>query len=148
MLLLERTYGCGKLSYLSAYCVYTSASVMVQDAKAGDVLASRKTETFLRALNTAAKTCELIQRSLDIITNSLNAEPPPPRSLPVGPNQTSGDSLSNRQYLPAFLYRDTQINFASTSNIGSGMDVDASSLLDCYPEQHMEHSTSDWYLPP
>ncbi|KAK9802157.1 putative Fungal-specific transcription factor domain-containing protein [Seiridium cardinale] len=146
LILFERTFGFTKLSYLSAYCIYTSASVMVQDAKAGDALASRKTETFLRALNVAAKTCQLIQRSLDIITNSLNAEGTRPAAVGKS-NQTSENNLLNRQYLPAFLYRDAQINFPSTSNVG-GMDIDASSLLDCFPEQHMENSsTGNWYLP-
>ncbi|KAK6078799.1 Nitrogen assimilation transcription factor nirA 3 [Seiridium cupressi] len=146
LILFERTFGFTKLSYLSAYCIYTSASVMVQDAKAGDALASRKTETFLRALNVAAKTCQLIQRSLDIITNSLNAEGTRPAAVGKS-NQTSENNLLNRQYLPAFLYRDAQINFPSTSNVG-GMDIDASSLLDCFPEQHMENSsTRNWYLP-
>ncbi|KAK9779907.1 putative Fungal-specific transcription factor domain-containing protein [Seiridium cardinale] len=146
LILFEGTFGFTKLSYLSAYCIYTSASVMVQDAKAGDALASRKTETFLRALNVAAKTCQLIQRSLDIITNSLNAEGTRPAAVGKS-NQTSENNLLNRQYLPAFLYRDAQINFPSTSNVG-GMDIDASSLLDCFPEQHMENSsTSNWYLP-
>ncbi|KAK6066776.1 Nitrogen assimilation transcription factor nirA 3 [Seiridium cupressi] len=128
LILFERTFGFTKLSYLSAYCIYTSASVMVQDAKAGDALASRKTETFLRALNVAAKTCQLIQRSLDIITNSLNAEGTRPAAVGKS-NQTSENNLLNRQYLPAFLYRDAQINFPSTSN-------------------HMENSsTRNWYLP-
>lgn len=120
---------------------------MVQDARAGDVLAGRKTETFIRALNTAAKTCQLIQRGLDTIMNSLSAEATPPRRLPVTTNQASENNLLNRQYLPAFLYRDTRMNFTSSPNDGNGMDIDGSSLLDPFPEQHVENLTGNWYLP-
>ncbi|KAI0125266.1 fungal-specific transcription factor domain-containing protein [Xylariales sp. AK1849] len=144
LLLLDSTFGFSKLSYLMAYCIYTSASVMVQDSKAGDALASRKTETFLRALKTAAKTCHLIQRSLDIITNGLNSEVT--GIAAVNPNPAS-ENLLNRHYLPAFPYRDHQTNLGGDAGLG-GMDLDPSSFLECFPEQHMENTTGDWYLPP
>ncbi|ETS77652.1 hypothetical protein PFICI_09714 [Pestalotiopsis fici W106-1] len=148
ILLQERTHGLPKLSFLSAYCIYTAASVLVQDAKAGEPVASRRINTFLRTLATPAKTCTLMQRSMDIITSSLNSEAATP--LPVTKSeQTSDNNPLTRQCLPAFLYQDTHLDYAAGPNVG-GMDLDASSLLDCYPEQHMESSSStgNWYMPP
>lgn len=150
ILLFERTHGLDRISYLSAYCVYTSASVLVQDAKAGEPLASRRMETFLRALAAGAKTCTLIRRSMDIITSSLSAtDTATPLPVHSKSEQPSENNLLTRQCLPAFLYQDAPIGFSTGSNVG-GMDMDAPSLLDCYPEQHMESSTStgNWYMPP
>ncbi|KAI1852034.1 hypothetical protein JX265_008161 [Neoarthrinium moseri] len=143
LLSLEQAYGFSKVSYLMAYCIYTSASVMVQDAKAGDSLASRKKDTFLRALNTAAKTCQLIQRSLDIIMDSLNAETP--SITPAKPHPAT-ENLLNRHYLPAFPYRDTHMNINPSATV-DGVDINGPSMLDCFPEQHMASSTGDWYMP-
>lgn len=145
LLHLDRTHGFSKISYLMGYCIYTAASVMVQDARAGDTVASRKLETFLRALGTAGKTCQLIQRSLDIITNSLNGAEAP-RLSTARPNQAMPDGMLSRHYLPAFPYRDMQMDLVDNAQRGA-MHLDASSLLDCFPEQHMESSTGDWYLP-
>ncbi|KJR88101.1 uncharacterized protein SPSK_07014 [Sporothrix schenckii 1099-18] len=77
LLLLERTFGFHHITYLMAYCVYTGASVLVQDMKQSrhrrrqDTAAASKIQTFLRALRQGMASCPLVRRSLDIITASL-----------------------------------------------------------------------------
>ncbi|CAK7216506.1 hypothetical protein SCUCBS95973_002821 [Sporothrix curviconia] len=74
LLLLERTFGFRRITYLMAYCVYTGASVLVQDVKQGcDAAAAAKIQTFLRALRLGVASCPLVRRSLDIITASLGS---------------------------------------------------------------------------
>ncbi|OAA55544.1 Transcription factor [Niveomyces insectorum RCEF 264] len=223
LLLLEQTFGFSRITYLMAYCVYTGASVMVQDVKLGDEAASRKIQTFLRALRLGVTSCPLVQRSLDIITESLRGQPagggPPPQTagnsgnnninnntrssssnssssggdgndtsdgsngngngnLNVINNTSSGnsgnilsttinadaatatgatqapglppDALLMRNYLPAFPYYNTQIDLDGA--VGdpynmAAMDIDAFSLLECFPENHLDNATAEWYMP-
>ncbi|CAK7231112.1 hypothetical protein SEUCBS140593_007815 [Sporothrix eucalyptigena] len=230
LLLLERTFGFRRITYLMAYCVYTGASVLVQDVKQGDVAAGAKIQTFLRALRLGVASCPLVRRSLDIITASLGAEtssaasqqppnekevvvvessesdsPSPPAApniippnvmmdqptlmtgtpAPLDNSSSAGNPLMMRNYLPAFPYYHTQLDFSdavgggiatdnsgmntasnipqnmanSGSNVpGSGvggdvydlsaMDIDAFSLLDCFPENHLDSATAaSWYMP-
>jgi len=145
LLLLEKTFGFTRITYLMAYCIYTAASAMIQDVKAGDVDASAKMGTFLRALKGGITTCPVVQRSIDIINNSLHTEAP---GFPSADDSTSAESLMTRNYLPAFPYRDAQVDYTNEANFGS-MDLDAfnSTLLDCFPENHLDNVTSEWYLP-
>ena len=149
MLHLEKTFGFTRLTYLMAYCVYTAASVMMQDMKAGDFEASIRMQTFLRALRQAIETCPVVQRSLDIITNGLKSESVKPAEKVAG--DTSRDSLAARNYLPAFPYRNTELGFEEDPNAG-GMDLDAFSFLDCFPENNFYNlngdGMGDWFLPP
>lgn len=125
-----------------AYCIYTAASAMIQDVKAGDLEASTKMSTFLRALKGGVTTCPVVQRSLDIINNSLQASPPQPTSSITDATETLG-----RNYLPAFPYRDAPVDFMNEGDF-STMDLDAFSLLDCFPENHILEGSSEWYMPP
>ncbi|CAK7221733.1 hypothetical protein SBRCBS47491_004627 [Sporothrix bragantina] len=251
LLLLERTFGFRRITYLMAYCVYTGASVLVQDVKQGcDAAAAAKIQTFLRALRLGVASCPLVRRSLDIITASLGSTVPPtgekdvvvvessesdstssssseallaaapilppqqqqpphavmvePSSLMVGaPTPQLHDTSSNRDtlpvpsplmmrnYLPAFPYYHTQLDFFDTGGTGVGgaipadnngtstmgsmpqstagsgsassmpgnsmsnaaydpsaMDIDAFSLLDCFPEHQFDSATAAaWYMP-
>lgn len=148
VLLLERTFGFSKITYLMAYCIYTGASVMIQDVKKGDVDANTKMQTFLNALRQGITTCPVVQRSLDIITNgmrSTNFE-----IMPQGPScNGSGDGLVARNYLPAFPYRDLDIDLSAGANAGS-MDLDGFSMLDCFPENQFDSlgAGEEWFMPP
>src|SRR3569833_1403615 len=186
LLLLEKTFGFTRSTYLMAYCIYTGASALVQDVKLGDVEAARKIQTYIRALRQGVTTCPLEQRSLAIITGSLRAEPaqrPPPSSyVPSGAGGrrlseddddddegigdeeeaggqrvvdatagSAGGDAAGRNYLPAFPYRDMQLGAGGpygteAAQLGN-MDLDGVSLLDCFPENHLDHVTGEWYMP-
>ncbi len=116
---------------------------MIQDVKAGDVAASSKMNTFLRALTGGITTCPVVQRSLDIINNSLHSKTP---TFTMGGEQRNDESLLTRNYLTAFPYQEAPVDFAEANTLGS-MDLDAFSLLDCFPENHMDNVGTEWYLP-
>lgn len=144
LLLLEKTFGFNRITYLMAYCIYTGASVMIKDVKAGDLEASSKMQTFLRALKQGTKTCPLLQRSLDIINNSLNSNPP--RFAQSNDNAPAEDPVA-ANYLPAFPYLDPEVtNHLTTDQNSSSMDLDAFSFLDSFPEQNINTATGEWYL--
>lgn len=146
LLLLEKTFGFTRITYLIAYCIYTGASALVHDVRAGDVDASFKMETYFRALKQGQRTCPLLQRSQEIISNGLRPEAPQYTSAPGGDAADSG-GLFARSYLPAFPYRDLQLDLNEASNLG-GMDLDTFSLLDSYPENHINNGIGGWYMPP
>lgn len=144
VLILEKTFGVTRLTYLIAYCIYTGASIIVPDVKAGDLEASTKMQTFLRALHGGVATCPLVQRSIDIITNSLDPEREE-LETPRGPAAPAEDVASGR-YLPAFPFPDTQSAFSVEPTVG-GLDLDAFTLLDCFPEYHTTSAEAEWYMP-
>jgi hypothetical protein len=86
-----------------AYCIYTSASVLLNDVNAGDREAGEGMHTLLRALRGGIATCPILQRSLDIITNNLrppksglqppSAQPRPQdvQSVPLGAHDLGAD---------------------------------------------------------
>lgn len=145
LLLLEKTFGFTRITYLIAYCIYTGASVMVQDVKVGDVHAGIMMQTFLRALKQGQRTCPLLQRSMEIINNGLRSEMPRFTSTNGQPDP---DNLLTRNYLPAFPYRDFQMEFSHANQMSGGMDLDSFSLLDSYPENHIDTGIGSWYMPP
>lgn len=143
LLLLEKTFGFSRITYLMSYCIYTAASVMIKDAKAGDVEANWKMQTFLRALKQGIKTCPLIQRSLDIINNNLQSKTPKLTSLHDIPTT---ENIATANYLPAFPYSDLEFtNQFAAERYSTGMDLDAFSLLDSFPENHVNTATGEWY---
>jgi hypothetical protein len=113
---------------------------MIQDVKACDLDASAKMGTFLRALKGGVTTCLVVQRSLDIINNSLQT---PLAELPSSIN----DTAEGRNYLPAFPYRDAQVDYTNVGDFAT-IDLDSFSLLDCFPENHIMDGTGEWYIPP
>jgi hypothetical protein len=156
LLLLEKTFGFSRITYLMAYCIYTGASVMTHDVKTGDLEAGRKMQTFLRALRHGMVTCPLLQRSLHIITNSLHSENPRSSldatgtSISSNTNPVANNHMASN-YLPAFPYMDLQVgnSFNASGSINlPGMDLDAFSMLDCFPENHIDTATAEWYIPP
>ncbi|KFY36674.1 hypothetical protein V495_07690 [Pseudogymnoascus sp. VKM F-4514 (FW-929)] len=140
LLLLETTFGFNKITYLMAYCIYTGASAMVQDVKSGELEAKVKMSTFLRALNGGLKTCPIVQRSIDIINNSLQGSQ---AWMPEIDNAAPDNSMRN--YLPAFPYRDAQMDPSNESNYNF-IDLDAFALLDSFPENHIDAVTGEWCL--
>ncbi|KAL4779966.1 fungal-specific transcription factor domain-containing protein [Aspergillus varians] len=141
LLLLEKTFGFNRITYMIAYCIYTAVSVMIKDVKAGDLEANRKMQTFLRALTQATKFCPLIQRSLDIINNSLQSRTPRLASLDEIP---TAEGIEDANYLPAFPYLDMENQFTADRNLAA-VDLDTFSFLDSFPEQHINTAT-EWYF--
>jgi hypothetical protein len=131
MLLFEKTFGFVRITYLIAYCIYTAASVMMQDVRSGDLEAGSRMETLLRALRQGRRTCPVLQRSLDIITNGIDANSDTVgQARPEFSVANDGSTFSN--YLPAFPYQDHD------TYLGGNLSQEAidfgGSLLDCYPE--------------
>lgn len=136
LVLLEGTFGFTRVTYLIAYCVYTAASATIPDVKAGDLEAKSRMATFHRALKGAITSCPIVQRSIDIINNSLQSD-----SSDLGPTNEIVDG--SRNYLPAFPY---QSEYSDETMFGN-MDFDAS-LLECFPENHIDNTmASGWYWP-
>lgn len=132
LLLFERSFGFTRITYLMSYCIYTGASVLMQDVKKGDFDAQVKIQTFLQALRQGTTACPVIQRSLHIITNSLRADATNltgarPACAPTGPTPLA------RNYLPAFPYPDLDLGYNTTLNRGN-TDLNGFPLLNCFPE--------------
>lgn len=134
---LESTFGFTKITYLMAYCIYTAASVVVQDARTGDTLAVDKIDTFIRALEGSCKTCPGVQRSLDLIRSNL-AHPPQQ-------SRTMRPEIPSHEYLPAFPHHQTEV-FNSQVEMSGIIDFDPNWLLDSFPEDHVEPSSSSWFV--
>lgn len=156
LLLLEKTFGFSRITYLMAYCIYTGASVMTHDVKTGDAEARGKMQTFLRALQHGMVACPLLQRSFDIISNSLrpdNMRPSPDATtIPKddGRNHITTSNFMAANYLPAFPYVDPPVyaSFGTDDTVNrTSMDLDAFPFLDCFPENHIDTTTSEWYIP-
>jgi hypothetical protein len=139
LLLLEKTFGFDNITYLMAYCVYTGALPVLQEARNGNTEANAKIQTFTRALQAGTKRCPILERSLNIIrkglTLSANQQPSSPGNMHVF--QEDASTLHN--YMPAFPY----FGFSGVDEYRmdpwspGGMNVDSFSSLDCFPEAHM-----------
>lgn len=136
LLLLEQTFGFDNITYLMAYCIYTGASAILQDARNGNTEANAKIQTFIRALQSGTKRCPLLERSLNIILKGLNSS--------LGQNTSPGsiplfdDAAAMHNYIPAFPYFGLSgVGDFDISGHPGGMGIDTFSALDCYPEVHM-----------
>lgn len=165
-----------------AYCIYTAASVAVQDVNAGDVIAAHKMQTLLRALRAGITTCPMLQRSLDIIINNLKAHTVGSQTLfdanspstSLYPDQASifppsqatdtwqplqfatsyptlGDGQSTLApplaaggFLPAFPYTDGPFD-PLNGTVTEALDLASFSFLDCFPENRIDDTQSDWF---
>ena len=147
MLLFESTFSFTQITYLMAYCIYTAASVTMQDIKTGDEGAQSKMQTFLKALQEGITTCPIVQRSLDIITDGLRGPlSAPSQSQPSG--VLTGSLYQERNYLPAFPYPNMDTDHSMYTSHGAA-DTDNFPLLDCFPETLYDGlgSESDWFFP-
>lgn len=133
-----------------SYCIYTGASVITQDAKSGDIDATLKMQTFLRALRQGITTCPILQRSLDIITKNFREEDTAASASCNKDGNIAAQGLCSRNYLPAFPYRDLEMMDVQDMSQGRSMDFEGLSFLDSFPETLFDHvnTTEDWLLPP
>lgn len=138
-MLLEKDFGFTRISYLMVYCVYTGACGLIQDVRAGDQAARAKMNTFIRALEGGRTTCPIVQRSLDIITNSLESE------IPTTTENTI-QAVDGTVGLPAFP-REVFGDPGPSAGYSYGLDNDSHFWLDCFPENSVEN-WGDWYMPP
>lgn len=147
LIFLENTFGFTRITYLMAYCVYTAASAIVQDVRSGDSIARNRMNTFLRALKGSCTTCPVVQRSIDIIMNSIKN---PDLTGEFSNNQrevkcpSSTGINSAPAYLPAFPHHEWQAGSTDPAAFEI-MDTDVLSLLDCFPENHIDIGITDWY---
>ncbi|KAF9776505.1 hypothetical protein IL306_005288 [Fusarium sp. DS 682] len=145
--LLEKTFGFTRISYLIAYCVYTAASVVMQDVKNGNLDANAKMQTFLHCLRQGTTTCPIVQRSLDIITNRLRSENVlVPQAVPEDISLEQSASMASN-YLPAFPYHDAGLNYSQDMNQGD-FSLDNFTLLDSFPEAQYNSSFpgGEWFF--
>ncbi|KAK9416533.1 putative Zn(2)-C6 fungal-type domain-containing protein [Seiridium unicorne] len=144
LLLYEKTFGFENLTYLMAYCIYTGATVLMQDVKAGNEDASARMKTFTRALRQGLAKCPLLQRSLDNIEKALESTTGP-QALPRS-SQMPHNSTDSQSFIPAFPYYDSMGSGDFGMSTGFEYAGASSSMLDCFPEIHME--SSNWWPPP
>lgn len=137
-----------------AYCIYTGASTIIPDVKLGDVVARASMNTFLRALKGGCTTCPVVQRSINIIMNSLEEDgmalnDDDITQLQANPAIDDSNTANlARNYPPAFPHNDWQFG-TGFDPVGSSslMDSDALFLLECFPENHIGSGGSEWYMP-
>ncbi|KAH7385407.1 fungal-specific transcription factor domain-containing protein [Phaeosphaeria sp. MPI-PUGE-AT-0046c] len=141
VVLLESTFSLDNITYLMGYCIYTGASVSLEDAKKTSNAEHPTLKTFLRALNCGMKRCRLLERSLNIIIKEMS------RSFYA--SSLPGYEVANNElatapsgYIPAFPYIDPigtgeEIDF---DWYFSGANTDSMNLLDCFPETQMDWS--------
>jgi hypothetical protein len=109
------------------YCIYTGASVVLEDAKQKSGSASATMQTFIRALNTGMRRCPLLERSLNIIIKGLQA-------VPVN-RDVSDNAFMLNSYIPAFPYLDSLgASYTDMYPDMSGTSMEAMEMLDCFPE--------------
>jgi hypothetical protein len=137
VLLLEGTFGLDNITYLMGYCIYTGASVSLEDAKKTNNAEHSTLRTFLRALNAGMRRCKLLERSLNIIIKELSHSVG--EGARVGENRDC-ENVQQSGYIPAFPYIDP----VGTGDVDfdwyfSGQDTSGMNLLDCFPE-----TQADW----
>ncbi|KAJ8613448.1 hypothetical protein MRB53_036933 [Persea americana] len=141
LLVFESAFGFSKITYILGYCIYTAASVLVQDVKAGDKAASMGMATFLRALKQALKRCPVLQRSLDSINTGLAGTMAIAASGPSSPMEWHPQS-----YLPAFPYSSMPNGADVQSYYMETIGADSFPLLDSFPEMRLDQSQT-WIWP-
>jgi hypothetical protein len=142
VLLLETTFGFGSITYLMGYCIYTGASVSLEDAKKTNNSEHPKLRTFLRALHSGMRRCRLLERSLNIIikeiSHSFRDQDAPDREERLA---VSDRSTATHGYIPAFPYTDpTGAGDFDFNLYFSEADMITTNILDCYPEMQMDMS--------
>lgn len=143
LLLYEKTFGFENITYLMAYCIYTGATALLQDVKAGSQDASAKIRTFTRALRQGLKKCPLLQRSLDNIEKGMQSTH---ASQPAVPTFQTLQDPNNHAFISAFPYYDYPGANSNDTNVDFGHANGAiSSMLDCFPEIYV--GNSDWWPP-
>jgi hypothetical protein len=135
ILLMESTFGFGNVTYLMGYCIYTGASAILEDAKAGREEASKTLQTYLRALNAGMKKCPILERSLNIIIRGLNRPPASPHTQLLQERDAHAPAMTQNSFIPAFPYLgpDMSMDLDFEAYLGD-QNVDFIAGLDCFPE--------------
>jgi hypothetical protein len=137
VLLLESTFDLDNITYLMGYCIYTGASVSLEDAKKTNNAEHSTLRTFLRALNCGMRRCRLLERSLNIIIKKMSHAF---YDEGVLGNRAphNGTATDTSGFIPAFPYIDPigagGMNF---DWYFSGTETSSMNLLDCFPETQM-----------
>lgn len=122
------------------YCIYTGASVTLEDVKKNNDSAHATMRTFLRALNTGMRRCRLLERSLNIIIKEMSySSPSEQQSLFQGRAVQAESAPVTSGYIPAFPYIDP----AAGMDLGidsqfTRTELNSMQVLDCYPEMQMD----------
>ena len=120
------------------YCIYTGASVSLEDAKKTNNALHSTLRTFLRALNSGMQRCRLLERSLNIIIKEMGFSFSEQQSRDDDTRQNDTAAMTNG-YIPAFPYIDTASSMAlGMDGLFSEADLSSMQILDCYPEMQMD----------
>jgi hypothetical protein len=138
VLLFESTFDLANITYLMGYCIYTGASVILEDAAKDSEAAHATLRTFLRALNTGMRRCRLLERSLNIIVKEMSRLQPTLNS--VSDDATQVDLPPGMSgHVPAFPFVDSAITMDLDMNSYFGhADSGFMQSLDSYPEMQMD----------
>lgn len=143
LLLLERSFGLSKVTYVMAYCAYTAATVVVQDCRDGLPGANEKVDTYMRALNGLRASCPGISRSIDIITRWLQQ---PHQPVTTGAVSTMEQEQIDDAFLgqmPTFPFHDT-VSQSMDAQMEPAMFSTSSSLFDSYPKEWFDFTDDLW----
>lgn len=140
VLLLESTFGLENITYLMGYCIYTGASVTLEDVKKNNDAAHATLRTFLRALNTGMRRCRLLERSLNIIIKEMSySSSSSEQNIFAGRAVQAESAPVTSGYIPAFPYIDPAAGMdLSIDGHFNRTDLSSMQVLDCYPEMQMD----------
>ncbi|GAB7345960.1 hypothetical protein MBLNU457_4185t2 [Dothideomycetes sp. NU457] len=151
LLLLERSFGFTRMTYLMSYCAYTGATVAVEDLSNGLPGAVESVQTFIRALEGARRTtCPVIASSLDIIKMNIAQKCPDklamlnlPMDQVVHPSHPG--HVSQQGMMPAFPYQPIQMDYSGHHTNVFAVDPTASSMmLNSYPQHFVDMRDEGW----
>lgn len=107
LVLFETTYGLTHMTYLSAYCAYTAATVAMLDLHDHIEGSQQRVNTYLRILYGVRTSCPGIQRSIDIIIDGFSrVTPAAPSTMAPATSQPgiTQDRVEGFDMLPAFPF--------------------------------------------
>ena len=146
VLLLESTFGLENITYLMGYCIYTGASVVLEDARNSNQGTEHPVlRTFLRALNSGMQRCPLIEKSLTIIIKSLHRASRDQLSTILTHGQDSfhaplsADGWPTNPFIPAFPFPEsTMTPDLNKIAYSGGNTINSVALLDSFPEMYLD----------
>jgi len=150
LLLLERSFGFTRMTYLMSYCVYTGATVAVENLSNGIPGAVESVQTFIRALEGARRsTCPVIASSLDIIKMNVAQKCPDklvmlnlPMNQVVPPHHPG--HISQQGMMPAFPYQPIQMDYSGQTNVFAVDPTASSMMLNSYPQHYVDMRDESW----
>lgn len=141
---LENTFGLTRITYLMSYCIYTGATIAVEDLNEGCEGAMSRVQTFIRALEGAKTTCPIVQRSLDIIhKNMLRHSQEHAQMLSPHKGRIPDETLL-QHVMPAFPYQQYQIDVVGQPDVYPLDQSMYSSTLNSYPQHYLDVRDGNW----